>query len=174
MLDLTYFEIKELHLKCIREYDNIRKKKERIFKWLLYHKKILSFRQNYINPNDRIYYATFTFKSEKLNNNEFKQDSFIKYLIRNNVKGYWLNKDFGDDFQRIHLHGFIYTDKILHNDSINKYGWVKLKNVSKESIEEEESIVNYISNYVIKNNIFKNKCFTKYFENVYNMYEGRF
>jgi len=168
MLDNTYFLIEEIYKKSIREYDNIKKKKVRIKKWLYYHKNILNFRRNYISPKDHIYYATFTFKEEKLFDNNFKNKSFTKYICENGVVGYWLNKDFGDEKERIHLHGFIYTTKKMNNKTINKYGWVKLKDISNEKEEEEEPIINYISNYVIKNNIFKNKCLTKYFENIYN------
>lgn len=156
MISLSYFDLKDLMEYSKKSYNNILDKKTRVKKWLYYHKTILKFRNNYINK-DYIYYATFTFKNEKLNNNEIKKDSFLKYLRENGVKAYLLNKDFGEENQRLHFHGFIYTNQMMNNQTLNLYGYTKIVDISHIKEEEEEKVINYITNYVIKNNYFSKK-----------------
>ena len=152
-----YFLIKDKLENARKLYRNILLKKKRVKQWLEYHKAIIN-----ILGKGYIYYATFTINNDHIKeDNKINEYSFIKYLKRNGVLAYKLFKDFCDTTNRIHYHGYIFMTKKITNYTLNLYGFTKMTIINGKLREEEERIINYITNYVIKNDYFKQKCLTR-------------
>lgn len=91
-----------------------------------------------------IYFSTFTFNNEKLEN--FNRASFVKYLRRNKINAI-LYADYGKENGRFHLHGFISVSEELkkRKDYFNKWGHTKF--IKAENFKMIEYCVKYSTKF---------------------------
>lgn len=144
-----------------REYESLKKKRDRMYKFIV---KELSL-------DNKIYFCTFTFKDEFLTENMFNRSQFVKWLNRDMKLKCRLYVDYGEDYNRIHLHGFCSTQRIIKNGNKNKpygnkehcelskYGHTKFIRIKPNDKNLQKTFVKYTIDYSIKDNIkFKMIC----------------
>lgn len=108
--------------------------RRRMEEWLFYHL-----------DNYDVYFSTFTFKEEEVN-----RKSFTQYLRDNNLK-YCLNADYGKDYGRYHLHGFIAVPKgfnVPKHSVYDLYGYTFFTKASRTDA------INYCVKYSVKLQMF--------------------
>lgn len=138
-----------------KEYDCLKKKRDRMYKFIIKELSLCN----------KVYFCTFTFKNEYLENNMFDRKKFVDWLNRTIKLKCRLYVDYGTDFNRIHLHGFCSTQRIIKNGNNNcfygnkehfelsKFGYTKFIRLSPKDKNLHKTFIKYTIDYSIKDNI---------------------
>lgn len=136
------------------EYECLKKKRYRMYQFVV---KELSL-------DNKVYFCTFTFKDEYLVNNMFDRKEFVSWLNREMKLKCRLYVDYGKDYNRIHLHGFCSTQRIIINGNneksygnnehfeLSKYGYTKFIRIRANDKKLQKTFVKYTIDYSIKDN----------------------
>lgn len=138
-----------------KEYDCLKKKRDRMYKFVV----------NELSLENKVYFCTFTFKDEYLINNMFDRKEFVQWLNRKMKLKCRLYIDYGDDYDRVHLHGFCSTSRYIKNGNrkkrygnynhfeLSQYGHTKFIRIRPNDKNLQKTFVKYTIDYSIKDNI---------------------
>lgn len=131
-----------------REYDSLRKKRERMFKFVI----------DSLTLKNKVYFCTFTFNNDYLENNNFNRKQFVDWLNRNVKLKCRLYADYGDKNGRFHLHGFCSTQRIIKKDSLSHkelsyFGHTRFILINNKKNDDIYNLVKYAVDYSVKENI---------------------
>lgn len=125
--------------------DRVKKKKKRLKDYL----------KKEIEKKHKIYFVTFTFKNEFVSFTKKIRREFTDYLSKENGLSGRLFFELGNETNRLHLHGFISTDRYFSSSNkqsnLEKFGWTKFERVDTK--EDLNRTIGYITNYFVYNDM---------------------
>lgn len=115
---MTYNDVVKAFIKGDQKAHSVQRTRRRMEEWLCYHSTLRDY---------HIYFATFTFKD--VENRDMRK--FTDYLRKTCNLRYVLCADYGKDYGRYHLHGFIATKEEVPKGSVfDRFGFTRFENAN--------------------------------------------